>query len=85
MRFLSSTGPAGLVLMELRRRIDVARRTPDRGASAIEWVIITGVLVALAVAVGFTIYSMVTSQAESINVPDLPGGGGGGGGGGGNP
>lgn len=67
-----------LLAMEVRRRVAHARSTPDRGASAIEWVIITGILVAIAAAVGLVIYNMVTSQAESINIPDAPGGGGGG-------
>lgn len=78
----SPLSPAGFLLMELRRRITHARQNPDLGASAIEWVIITGVLVAIAAAVGLVIYNMVTSQAESIDIPDAPGGGGGGGAGG---
>lgn len=73
----------GLLATEVRRRVDRARSTPDRGASAIEWVIITGILVAIAAAVGLVIYNMVTSQAESISIPDAPGGGAGGGGDGG--
>jgi hypothetical protein len=75
------TTPWGFLEMELRRRLARARSAPDTGASTIEWVIITGILVAIAVAVGLVIYNMVTSQAESIEIPDAPGGGGGGGGG----
>ncbi|RHA43830.1 hypothetical protein [Cellulomonas rhizosphaerae] len=67
--------------MELRRRFALARSTEDRGASAIEWVIITGVLVALAAAVGLIIFNLVQGRAEQIQIPDAPGGGGGGGGG----
>ena len=77
--------PSGFLLMELRRRTAHARANPDRGASAIEWVIITGVLVAIAAAVGLIIYNMVKDQADSLEMPAVPGGGGGGGGGGGNP
>jgi hypothetical protein len=76
------TTPWGFLAFELRRRVDRARSTKDLGASAIEWVIITGVLVALAAAVGLVIYNLVNDQAESIKMPDAPGGGGGGGGGG---
>jgi hypothetical protein len=76
------TTPWGFLAFELRRRIDRARSTEDLGASAIEWVIITGVLVALAAAVGLIIYNMVRDQANNIDIPDAPGGGGGGGGGG---
>ena len=79
---LDLTTPSGFLYLELRRRFDRARATPELGASAIEWVIITAVLVAIAVAVGAVIYNIVTSKANSINIPDAPGGGGGGGGGG---
>ncbi len=70
---LSPLGVVGFLLMELRRRTDRARSTPELGASAIEWVIITGILVAIAAAVGLVIYNMVTDQAQSINIPDAPG------------
>lgn len=66
--------PLAFLAVELRRRIDRARSEPELGASTIEWVIITGILVAIAVAVGLVIYNMVTSQAESIQIPDAPGG-----------
>lgn len=79
--YFSTQTPVGYLELVLRSRLDVARREGDRGASTIEWVIITGILVAIAVAVGLVIYNMVTSQAESITIPDAPGGGGGGGGG----
>jgi len=82
MTFDPST-PWGFLGLQLQVRIDRARSAPDRGASAIEWVIITGVLVALAAAVGVVIYRLVTARAESIQIPDAPAGGGGGGGGGG--
>lgn len=78
--------PFGVVEMEVRRRIARARSADeagDRGASAIEWVIITGVLVVLAAAVGLVLYNRITEEAEGIVIPDAPGGGGGGGGGGG--
>jgi len=70
--------PHGYLLMELRRRIDRARATPELGASAIEWVIITGILVVIAAAVGAVIWNLVTQEAEGIVIPDAPGGGGGG-------
>jgi len=76
--------PVGVVELEVRRRLARARLADergDRGASVIEWVIITGILVAIAVAVGLTIYNRITQEANSITIPDAPGGGGGGGGG----
>ena len=69
--------PWGFLYLELRRRFDRARSAPDLGASAIEWVIITGVLVAIAAAVGFIIFRFVNDSANNLEVPDLPDGGGG--------
>jgi len=39
----------------------------DRGASAIEWAIITAVLAVIAVAIGKTIYDKVTQKAAEID------------------
>lgn len=65
--------PLGFLSMELQRRYARARATDDRGASAIEWVIITGILVAIAAAVGGVIYNLVRSRAAAITIPDAPG------------
>lgn len=70
------TTPWGLLVLELRRRLSRARSAPDAGASTIEWVIITGILVLIAAAVGAVIYNLVKNQADSIEIPDAPGGGG---------
>ena len=69
--------PLGLLELELRRRYARARATGDRGASAIEWVIITGVLVAIAAAVGIIIFNKIQAEANNITIPGAPGGGGG--------
>lgn len=68
------TTPWGFLALELRRRFDRARSSRDLGASTIEWVIITGILVLIAAAVGAIIYNLVRNQAESITIPDAPGG-----------
>lgn len=83
--FFALWSPLGVAELELRRRIDHARANPDRGASVMEWVIITGILVALAAIVGGIIFNTIKENADNITIPDAPGGGGGGGGGGGNP
>lgn len=75
---LSPTSVPGWTLLTLRARLDRVRRVGERGASAIEWVIITAVLVALAAAVGWFIYNLVTERMDEIDVPDLPSNGGGG-------
>lgn len=68
------TTPWGFLAMELRRRFARARSSSDLGASTIEWVIITGILVLIAAAVGAVIYNLVKDQADSISIPDAPGG-----------
>jgi hypothetical protein len=73
---LSPTSIPGWMLLTLRARLDRACRGGERGASAIEWVIITAVLVALAAAVGWFIYNLVTERMDEIDVPDLPDDGG---------
>lgn len=47
----------------------------DRGASAIELAVITAVLVTLAVFVVTIIYNYATTQANTIQGNNLPGGG----------
>ncbi|POM27254.1 hypothetical protein BTM25_16650 [Actinomadura rubteroloni] len=44
-------------------------RTEDRGrgASAIEWAIITAILAAIALAIGATIMKKISDKADSIN------------------
>jgi hypothetical protein len=71
---VSPTSPHGWALLNLQARLDRARRSPERGASAIEWVIITAALVALAATVGVIIFNRVNNAAENINIPDAPGG-----------
>ena len=43
-------------------------RDDERGVSAVELVIITGILIALAGAVGWAIYDKVNQKAESISL-----------------
>jgi len=57
-------------------RIDRLRNETDRsrGASAIEWAIITGILAFIAITIGWVIYRRVKSAANKINVNNGPGG-----------
>ncbi|MDM7831255.1 hypothetical protein [Cellulomonas edaphi] len=72
---LSPLTPQGFMLMELRRRFARARSTEDLGASAIEWVIITGILVLLTAFVGKIIYDKVVASANNLDTdPAAPGG-----------
>jgi Flp pilus assembly pilin Flp len=56
-------------------RIHRLRHETDRsrGASAIEWAIITGILALIAITVGWVIYRRVTTAANKINVNNGPG------------
>ncbi|WP_456789706.1 hypothetical protein [Cellulomonas sp. P5_C5] len=71
--YLSSTSPLLYLGTELRRRWARVRATEDLGASAIEWVIITGILVAIAVAIGAVIFNLINQEANDIVIPDAPG------------
>jgi Flp pilus assembly pilin Flp len=57
---------------QLAARLHRLRSEADRsrGASAIEWAIITGILAAIAIAVGAIIKSKVSSAANSISTGD---------------
>lgn len=67
-----SSGPVFYLQLMLRDRLDRARTAPDRGASAIEWVIISAILVVIAGAIGTIIYNKVTDKAKSINLNTGP-------------
>ncbi|MFD0890137.1 hypothetical protein ACFQ08_36810, partial [Streptosporangium algeriense] len=69
----------------LNVRIDRARNAPSRGASAVEWVIITAIIAGVALGLATLIRSLV--QGRQGEISDLFGNGGTGGGtdGGGGP
>ncbi|GAA2451623.1 hypothetical protein GCM10010191_82250 [Actinomadura vinacea] len=49
-------------------RVDRLRNEPDRskGASAIEWAIITAILAVIAITIGATIRNLIVNKANSI-------------------
>ncbi|GAB2686059.1 hypothetical protein [Thalassiella azotivora] len=57
--------PVGFLLMHLRSRVDTRS---DHGASAVEWVIITAVLVGIAVGLGVLLTQLVETKAEEIDL-----------------
>ncbi|MBB2909633.1 Flp pilus assembly pilin Flp [Streptosporangium becharense] len=65
----------------LRVRIDRARNAPTRGASAVEWVIITAIIAGVALGLATLIRNLVEGKQSEIS--NQFGGGGGGGDGGG--
>ncbi|WP_230880783.1 Flp family type IVb pilin [Planomonospora sp. ID91781] len=62
----------------LNVRIDRARSAPTRGASAVEWVIITAIIAGVALGLATLIRTLV--QDKQAEISDQFGGGGGGGG-----
>ncbi len=64
---------AGFGEMVIRRRIDAARSrvirgARDRGASVVEWVVISALLVGIAAAVGAVLLDKLRAKADSINL-----------------
>ncbi|GAA2624210.1 hypothetical protein SMC26_36565 [Actinomadura fulvescens] len=51
----------------LGARVEKARAETDRGASAIEWAIITALLAGIAIAIGAIIFQTIEKKARSIN------------------
>ena len=45
----------------------------EKGASTVEWVIITGFLIVLAALVGRAVYSMVSDASSGLKVPSIGG------------
>ena len=56
-----------LMTILLRGRVAKARRS-EAGASAVEWVVITAILVSIAVAVGLVLTNKIESKANSIDL-----------------
>lgn len=50
----------------LRGRVERARSEEDRGASAIEWVVIAAVVVTIVAAVGGVIYTALNQRAGDV-------------------
>ena len=62
-----STQHLALMSILLRGRLAHARRS-ERGASAVEWVVITAILVSIAVAVGLILTNKFKGKADSIDL-----------------
>jgi Flp pilus assembly pilin Flp len=50
----------------LRARVEHARKQEDRGASAIEWVVIAAVVVTVVAAVGYVISQALNDRADDV-------------------
>jgi Flp pilus assembly pilin Flp len=56
-----------LMTIMLRGRIAKARRS-EAGASAVEWVVITAILVSVTIAVGLVLTNKIKSKADGIDL-----------------
>lgn len=63
---INPTTPLGWAVLDLQVRLERVRQNEERGASAIEWVIITAVLVGLALLVAAVVRSYVQDEADKI-------------------
>lgn len=59
--------PLQFLLIVLHARLDRVRRD-ERGASAVEWVIITAILAVIAVALAALIQGLVEDKSSTINL-----------------
>ena len=59
-----------IVAAQIRDRAG-ARLRREEGASTVEWVIITGFLIVLAVVVGRIIYGLVQDAGDKLKVPSI--------------
>ena len=55
---------------DLRERVS-NRLSEEKGASTVEWVIITGFLIVLAALVGRAIYGLVSNASDGLKAPTL--------------
>lgn len=51
----------------LASRVERAKNAPSRGASAVEWVIITAIIAGVALALATVIQGLVTSKSAEIS------------------
>lgn len=84
MRTISrwASGPllvAAVLMAYVRVRLEPLRKRSERGASAVEWAVISGITVAAAAAIGIVIWNKVRAGRDLINT-EIPTDGGGGGG-----
>jgi len=76
MRFSPAT-QLGFLEMLLRDRFARARAAQDRGASAVEWVVISAIVVGIVIVVGGILLRALRAKSEAIE-GDIGGAGGGG-------
>jgi hypothetical protein len=67
----TTAGPLNYAEADVRLRIDKASglaQSGERGASAIEWVIISAVLILIVGVVGGILYTKISNKADSLDL-----------------
>lgn len=60
--------PGELIYLKAMLDLRLARARSEQGASAVEWVVITAILVTIAVGLGLVIKNKIDSKASTINL-----------------
>ena len=58
---------------DLRDKVGRRLLDEEKGASTVEWVIITGFLIVLAALVGRAIYGLVSNASSGLQIPSIGG------------
>lgn len=58
---------------DLRDKVGRRLLDEEKGASTVEWVIITGFLIVLAALVGRAIYGLVSNASNGLQIPSIGG------------
>jgi hypothetical protein len=66
MRFSPAT-PLGFLELVLRDRFARARAAEDRGASAVEWVVISAIVVGIVIVVGGILLNALQTKSDQIS------------------
>ena len=62
-----------IIAGDVRDKVERRLLAEEKGASTVEWVIITGSLIVLAAVVGRAIYSLVSNASNGLQVPSIGG------------
>jgi hypothetical protein len=60
--------PLGFLMLLVQDRRARLASAPDRGASAVEWVVISALLIGIALALGLIIKNKVVGKANDLNL-----------------
>ena len=61
-----------IIAGDVRDKVERRLLAEEKGASTVEWVIITGFLIILAAVVGRAVYAMVDNASHNLQVPSIP-------------